>query len=1015
MHIKIFIVIIVLFSSSHLAIGQFDFKYKIDSIENLLEKTTNDTIRIPILDQLIPFYFMTNENKRIYELLEEYEDLSFSQNNHLGIIKVYVYYGSIYFQRERNFERGLEFNKKALNHALKNKLEGDIMYASLYNQVGLVHKNMDLYDSAIFYYQKSLEYSDKTDNISSMVTARINLSRLNSAIGNKYESIKLSKEILQLGLDNQNKIAIYYGYRRLGEAYREIGAYSLAKEYLERALELSIELYGGDDTDTYYTYNLLGRVNSNLGEFEKALSYHHKYLNDLKRHYGEVHPTQTGAYTNIGKLFAKLGVYDSAEHYLDLGLASLDKKQQKFDFAAMDILKAKADLFLKMKDKKRLLEIIQQAFDYKLRDERRKGGVYKLKGDYYSQEGDLEKAIETYQKSLQAYVNGFNSNNQNDNPQMDDIGTDLSVFKVLLSKGQGFEKLAQKDKQLRKEFLQQAKNTYLLCDSVIFNSEWLYQTDDDAISFFNSWKQVYAHGIQVSKQLYEMEDDPKYMDLAFHFAERSKATVISRASSQRNILSNFGVGDSIRSYQERLKSNIAHYQTKLNTARLKADTLQVRKHSNRLFALQNEQAILNDSLRLNYPDYYELLNKSDNTLSRSEIAAKLGKRVLIEYTVGEDSIYAFVMDRQKTRLISLKKDDDLDYLIDEYSVSILKKQTQEFSENAHLLYNRLMEPLLRDVEPDRELLIIPDAQLWRVNFDLLLTENNTSKDFGVLPYLIKRYPISYANSASFLFHQVKQITPKGMDQCLAFSYSEEEQNAESSKIDFIVLRDATGDLPGTREEIRSISSILSGAYYYGEEASEANFKSNVGKYGVLHLALHGELNDQDPLYSNLRFSPSETDTLEDNLLYTYEIYDMRFDAYLAVLSACNTAQGELRGGEGVMSLGRAFQYAGVQSLLVSNWEVADKQAPRLMQYFYEGLINEGYSKSVALQKAKLKYLETASIFEKAPFYWGNFMVLGNPSPIISKTDHSVWLGFLVVLLTFGVMFWVLEIRRKAAG
>ncbi|WP_034230541.1 CHAT domain-containing protein, partial [Aquimarina pacifica] len=201
----------------------------------------------------------------------------------------------------------------------------------------------------------------------------------------------------------------------------------------------------------------------------------------------------------------------------------------------------------------------------------------------------------------------------------------------------------------------------------------------------------------------------------------------------------------------------------------------------------------------------------------------------------------------------------------------------------------------------------------------------------------------------------------------------------SNNISLAALRSIGDDLPGTRKEIRAISNIIDGHYFFGKEADEANFKKNASKYKILHLALHGEVDNENPEKSKLYFTKGK-DTIEDNLLYSHELFALDIPAELTVLSACNTGTGKIAKGEGIMSLGNAFQYAGTKSLLLSHWEVHDESAPELMQYFYKNL-NDGMNKAMALQQAKIQYIATADFYRTAPFYWGGFYLVGDSTPI----------------------------------
>ncbi|MDD5435734.1 MAG: CHAT domain-containing protein, partial [Nitrospira sp.] len=94
---------------------------------------------------------------------------------------------------------------------------------------------------------------------------------------------------------------------------------------------------------------------------------------------------------------------------------------------------------------------------------------------------------------------------------------------------------------------------------------------------------------------------------------------------------------------------------------------------------------------------------------------------------------------------------------------------------------------------------------------------------------------------------------------------------------------------------------------------------------------------------------------------------------LVVLSACDTGVGEIKTGEGVFGLKRAFILAGAETLVISLWKVPDKETKDLMVEFYK-LMSEGKGKAEALREAKLNIKKDKS----HPFYWGAFVSVGNP-------------------------------------
>ena len=176
--------------------------------------------------------------------------------------------------------------------------------------------------------------------------------------------------------------------------------------------------------------------------------------------------------------------------------------------------------------------------------------------------------------------------------------------------------------------------------------------------------------------------------------------------------------------------------------------------------------------------------------------------------------------------------------------------------------------------------------------------------------------------------------------------------------------------------------------------------------------MHGMLNSQYPILSSLAFTESR-DSIEDNFLQAYEISNMKLNADMVVLSACETGYGRFEQGEGVMSLARSFMYAGIPSLVVSLWQVNDASTAKIMQLFYKN-ISAGMDKAEALRQAKLSYIKGQSGIMTHPAFWAAFVQLGDSSPIKikEKNEYSaiVWLsiGIAAVLMFSALIF----LRRK---
>lgn len=210
------------------------------------------------------------------------------------------------------------------------------------------------------------------------------------------------------------------------------------------------------------------------------------------------------------------------------------------------------------------------------------------------------------------------------------------------------------------------------------------------------------------------------------------------------------------------------------------------------------------------------------------------------------------------------------------------------------------------------------------------------------------------------------------------------------------------ELKWSEKEVKDIGTMLAGKIFSYHKASEEAFKQYAPQANIIHLATHAVINDQSPMYSKLLFSP-ENDKIEDSFLNTYELYNMKLSANLAVLSACNTGTGKIIRGEGIMSLARGFMYAGCPNLVVSLWPVDDKSTALIMRNFYKGLKNYK-NKDEALRDAKLDYLNNADAVKSNPFYWAGLIFIGETKSIelIQKFDKRI-LIFVTILALIGLL------------
>jgi CHAT domain-containing protein len=181
-------------------------------------------------------------------------------------------------------------------------------------------------------------------------------------------------------------------------------------------------------------------------------------------------------------------------------------------------------------------------------------------------------------------------------------------------------------------------------------------------------------------------------------------------------------------------------------------------------------------------------------------------------------------------------------------------------------------------------------------------------------------------------------------------------------------------LPGTRREADALKTDFPDARLQTEDkAQEAIAKSEAGNYRYLHFATHGLFNDAVPMLSSVVLAQPPKDSAEDGFLTAREIFNLDLKADLVVLSACDTARGEKKSGEGVVGLTWALFVAGAPSQVVSQWAVNDAGTAKLMQAFYANL-KAKQPKGAALRAAELSLLKDGE--HGHPYYWAPFILFG---------------------------------------
>ncbi len=297
---------------------------------------------------------------------------------------------------------------------------------------------------------------------------------------------------------------------------------------------------------------------------------------------------------------------------------------------------------------------------------------------------------------------------------------------------------------------------------------------------------------------------------------------------------------------------------------------------------------------------------------------------------------------------------------------------------ARELYDVLLRPAQTRVSAAKRLLVSPDGPLHILPFAALVHDGH---------YLAEKKPVHTVISAT-VYAELKKVRREWVStpvELVAFgdpSYPPlppGQFSAVHPEVRAAVGRGlALTPLPSTREEVRDIAALYPEARtFLGMEATEERAKS-IGKDArYIHFACHGLLDERFPLNSALALTIPEIpgEGQDNGLLQAWEIFEnVRLDADLVTLSACDSALGQEMGGEGLLGLTRAFQYAGARSVVASLWSVSDVSTADLMKRFY-GYLREGRSKDEALRAAQADLIQSEAFSH--PYYWAAFQLTGD--------------------------------------
>ncbi|MEL7532731.1 MAG: CHAT domain-containing tetratricopeptide repeat protein, partial [Bacteroidota bacterium] len=513
---------------------------------------------------------------------------------------------------------------------------------------------------------------------------------------------------------------------------------------------------------------------------------------------------------------------------------------------------------------------------------------------------------------------------------------------------------------------------------------------------------LYEEAIETGIKLYQVSGEEQYLHAALSISEKNKAWTLREAILDQQAIQFGGIPEQIQAEEHALRQELAYLKQQLEELE---DSSLVSEFQARQLSSQQDYLGLIARLEKDYPTYYQL-KYVDPVLDVTALQNALSEdQLMYHYFLGEERWVIFRIDSAGLRPFEISGEALVDLQKASETWRNFLSSPPEQSAAVPLAAGRLLfEALLPDYDSAQsQLLIIPDGELGYLPFGTLLSAETNTTDYRRLPYLIRDASIAYQSSAGLWLDIKNQAASKANMAYLGIAPSFGEGSGFAEGRD-----DSPGPLQYNGDEVALVVKLWPGKVVNGYGGGKESLFRDGPRSRVIHLATHAEANEAEPLRSRLFFSGEEVGSTES--LYASEIFNLRLDAEMVVLSACETALGKLHRGEGILSLSRAFQYAGARSLLTTLWRSDDLAAFKLSEQLFPALAAE-QNKAEALRQSKLALLASDDPLRTHPYYWAGSVLIGDERPLDSQSPWQQlwWIAFpILIVLGFGLYMSITE-------
>ncbi|MFB2983509.1 tetratricopeptide repeat protein [Microseira sp. BLCC-F43] len=773
--------------------------------------------------------------------------------------------------------------------------------------LGLAYNSLGDYQKAIEYHQQSLAITREIGHRQAEGRSLGNLGNAYDSLGDYQKAIEYYQQSLAITREIGDRLWEGNALGNLGNAYRSLGDYQKAIEYQQQSLAITQEI--GDRLGEGATLGSLGVAYFSLGDYQKAIDYQQQSL-AIAREIGD-RRGEGQSLVNLGSAYRSLGDYQKAIEYQQQSLAITREIGDRFGEGAA--LGSLSNAYNLLGDYQKAIEYQQRslAIAREISDRLGEGQSLGNLGLAYHSLGDYQKAIEYHQQRLAIAR---------------EIGDPQSEGLALNNLGLALHKQGN---------LTAAEKT-LFEGIEVWESlrEKLGSNDTNKVSIFEEQARTY-------RILQEVLIAQNKTDKALEVAERGRA----------------------RAFVELLARRLSANPAETLPANLLKPTLEQIKQ---IAKIQNatlvQYSIISDSFKIQGKQQSQ---ESELYIWVIKPTGEVAFRQANLKPLWQDK------DISLARLVSLSRQSigvgtrttvaNAANVETRATLEIVLKPGADQTERLQQLHQIIIEPIadLLPTAPNARVIFIPQSSLFLVPFPALKDKSGK--------YLIEKHTILTAPSLQVLelTRQQRERIGKGVNNKQALILGNPIMPS---------VPPAPGEppqqlrpLPGAEREANAIASLLNAQPLTGSLGTKAAIVQKMPSARIIHLATHGIFDDIRGLGSAIALAPSGND---NGLLTAEEILDLKLNAELVVLSACDTGRGRITG-DGIIGLSRSFINAGVPSVMVSLWAVPDAPTAELMKAFYQNW-QKNPDKAQALRQAMLTMMQQYP----HPKDWAAFTLIG---------------------------------------